>query len=440
MTIIKKQRKLVTIALMVTFFFYSGISMPTQENSGLQQQFERAITEYNDGNYLNSKSRLKNIIGTITAKKMDSKDILGKCYLLEGAIYEQEGDTQSAEKYYLKAKTEYGIKFIEGVDLTTLVLYKSTMLDKRVIEQPTRKKKKKKFPVLLVIGGVVVVAAVLVLLLSKKKEKEYTLTVNVGEGVEGTPASGPQTYKEGDTVNYNYSLSPGYNTLTVALDGNEVSSSGTITMGRDHILSASASANDVSLVLSTDTIEIPEGGSTSVNISLSAQPAEDINVYFVKESGGDFDISILSDTPMTFTTSNWNNLQTITFAAKEDGDEANGQAAFLISSPGLLTKSITATEVDNDIPSPPTVLITTPNNGAVVSGTVTITAQASGQSRIRRVEFYIDGGFLDSDSSFPYQIDWDTSSNLNGPHTIKAIVHDREELTASHQIQVTVSN
>ncbi len=98
--------------------------------------------------------------------------------------------------------------------------------------------KKKKFPTLLVVGAVVVVGVVALLLLKKKKKKEYTLTVTVGQGVQGNPSSGSTKYEEGTTVSYNYSLQSGYTQLTVTLDGNTVASSGTITMDRNHQLNA----------------------------------------------------------------------------------------------------------------------------------------------------------------------------------------------------------
>ena len=69
----------------------------------------------------------------------------------------------------------------------------------------------------------------------------YTLTVEVGEWVEGIPLTGVYTYKKGDGVNYNYSLRSGYNNLEILLDGNLVSSSGSILMDSDRTLKATAS-------------------------------------------------------------------------------------------------------------------------------------------------------------------------------------------------------
>ena len=71
---------------------------------------------------------------------------------------------------------------------------------------------------------------------------QFVLTVDRGNGVSGTPASGNYTYSTGDKVNYSYSPESGYANLVVRLDGSTVSSSGTITMNSSHNLTASATS------------------------------------------------------------------------------------------------------------------------------------------------------------------------------------------------------
>lgn len=71
--------------------------------------------------------------------------------------------------------------------------------------------------------------------------KQWTLTVNKGTGVDGTPASGSTVYKNGDSVSYNYTVAAGYRDLVVTLDGNRVDASGTFTMTANHILTVTAS-------------------------------------------------------------------------------------------------------------------------------------------------------------------------------------------------------
>ena len=69
----------------------------------------------------------------------------------------------------------------------------------------------------------------------------YTLTVSVGDGVSGTPATGSYPYTENDTVSYSYTAQSGYGNLTVTLDGAPVAASGVITMAASHTLTVTAS-------------------------------------------------------------------------------------------------------------------------------------------------------------------------------------------------------
>ncbi len=68
----------------------------------------------------------------------------------------------------------------------------------------------------------------------------HALTVNVSNGVSGTPTSGTYHYFEGTQIDYNYTLQENYKDLTVKLDAEEVENSGTITISQAHTLSATA--------------------------------------------------------------------------------------------------------------------------------------------------------------------------------------------------------
>jgi hypothetical protein len=72
---------------------------------------------------------------------------------------------------------------------------------------------------------------------------EYTLTVSVGDGVSGTPATGSYTYGENDTVSYNYTAMAGYGNLSVTLDGAPAAASGVITMSTSHTLTVTATVD-----------------------------------------------------------------------------------------------------------------------------------------------------------------------------------------------------
>jgi hypothetical protein len=73
---------------------------------------------------------------------------------------------------------------------------------------------------------------------------------------------------------------------------------------------------------------------------------------------------------------------------------------------------------------PPTVSVTQPAGGQTVSGTVNITASATDNVGVTRVEFLIDGGMVGNDTSSPYSYSWDTTTVSNGSHNLRAKAYD----------------
>lgn len=92
-------------------------------------------------------------------------------------------------------------------------------------------------------------------------------------------------------------------------------------------------------------------------------------------------------------------------------------------------------------PVPPTVSISAPTNGATVSGTQTITANASDTTGISGVQFKVDGAnFGAEDTTAPYTTSLDTKTLANGNHTISAIARNPGGLTSTATSTVTVNN
>jgi hypothetical protein len=92
--------------------------------------------------------------------------------------------------------------------------------------------------------------------------------------------------------------------------------------------------------------------------------------------------------------------------------------------------------------SAPTVSVSSPASGAVVSGTTTLTASASDGVGVAGVWFTIDGTTVGAeDSSAPYQTTWSTSSVPNGTHLVRALARDAAgNVGSSAAVTVTVSN
>jgi hypothetical protein len=93
---------------------------------------------------------------------------------------------------------------------------------------------------------------------------------------------------------------------------------------------------------------------------------------------------------------------------------------------------------------PPTASITAPSAGATVTGTSTITANATSSLAVQAVQFQVDGtnfGSPVTGSGPAYSIPWNTAALGNGPHTVSAIASDYlGQSTSSALVTVNVEN
>jgi hypothetical protein len=109
------------------------------------------------------------------------------------------------------------------------------------------------------------------------------------------------------------------------------------------------------------------------------------------------------------------------------------------------TATSSAVSLTVDIPAsdttPPTVNIDTPANDATVSGTVNVSASASDNVGVTRVEFFVDGTLASTDTTSPYDFSWDTAGASNGSHTLMAKAYDAAgNVGTSATVSVTVNN
>ena len=92
--------------------------------------------------------------------------------------------------------------------------------------------------------------------------------------------------------------------------------------------------------------------------------------------------------------------------------------------------------------TPPTITMTSPANGATLSGTVTLSANASDNVGVTSVQFQLDGANIGSAlSSSPYSESWNTATSANGAHVLTAQARDAAgNVGTSIAVSVTVSN
>lgn len=86
----------------------------------------------------------------------------------------------------------------------------------------------------------------------------------------------------------------------------------------------------------------------------------------------------------------------------------------------------------------PSISITTPENGATVSGRVKVSAVPSNFATIPSVKFFIDGVLKSTDSSSPFEYIWNTKGQSVGSHIITAQSFDSSGNTAATSISVSV--
>jgi hypothetical protein len=91
--------------------------------------------------------------------------------------------------------------------------------------------------------------------------------------------------------------------------------------------------------------------------------------------------------------------------------------------------------------TPPAASILSPSDGALVSGSLSVTMSASDDVAVSRVELKVDGGLVATDNTSPYSVTWNTATVANGTYTLTATAVDTSgNATTSEAVSVTVEN
>ncbi|GAA0670827.1 glycoside hydrolase family 9 protein [Kitasatospora atroaurantiaca] len=129
-------------------------------------------------------------------------------------------------------------------------------------------------------------------------------------------------------------------------------------------------------------ITVPEGGSATVAVRLSAAPVQNVTVTVTRTSG---DTDLSATTPsLLFTPANWATAQQISLSAAQDADTAAGSAVFTVGGPGVQAATFTATEADDDtVPPPASCSVAYKVDNAWSNGfTATVTVKNTGTSTV----------------------------------------------------------
>ena len=121
------------------------------------------------------------------------------------------------------------------------------------------------------------------------------------------------------------------------------------------------------LVLAPNPLNVPEDGSATYTVKLATEPTDSVTVAIAITGDPGTDLT-LDETSLTFTTANWDTVQTVTVEANDDDNAESETATLTHTASGGLYDSATAdlsvTVNDNDTPS----LVITPESLSVDEG------------------------------------------------------------------------
>jgi len=162
-------------------------------------------------------------------------------------------------------------------------------------------------------------------------------------------------------------------------------------------------------------------------------------------SGADFDSYGMMGTQPTTSSYTWrgytsSNPEVVTYASPAAG--VWYIMVYSYSGSGTFTITCTLTYGSTSDTTAPTVSLTAPSAGATVSGaSVAVSATASDNVAVTKVEFYVDSVLKSTDTAAAYSYTWDTTAYANGAHTIVAKAYDAaNNVGTSTSVSVTVSN
>jgi hypothetical protein len=118
-------------------------------------------------------------------------------------------------------------------------------------------------------------------------------------------------------------------------------------------------------------------------------------------------------------------------------DPANGVSVTQISH----TASTVTLDIRLSAPLPqgPTVSITSPTNGAVIStGSVTINVSATDKTGVKKVEFYTNSALIGQDTSSPYSFRWSIRKGTTGSQTIMVKAYNAAGVSSQSSVSVVV--
>jgi len=182
----------------------------------------------------------------------------------------------------------------------------------------------------------------------------------------------------------------------------------------------------------TVTIGSPAAGSTvGGTVSVSANASDNVGVTKVEFYVNGALQATDSSAPYSFS---WN---TAGFA---NGSYTLTMKAYdAAGNVGQASSTVNVQNVQKDT-TPPTVSIASPASGSTVSGTVNVSANATDNVGVTKVEFYVNGALQSTDTSSPYNFSWNTASLVNSSYTLTMKAYDAAGNVGQASSTVNVQN
>ncbi len=205
---------------------------------------------------------------------------------------------------------------------------------------------------------------------------------------------------------------------------------------RAHDAAANNSPQSTPLVVSTLVDLVPpstptrlvSSAPTTTAINLSWNVATDdvaVAAYKLYRSG--ILITTVSGTSYTDTSRHYNTSYNYTVSAVDTSNNASPP------SPPLAASTLPDTAM-------PTVSLSAPSDGQSLQFTVPISATASDDLDLARVEFYVDSTLISSIPAAPFSLNWNSYAVHNGAHTITVKAIDATGNFSTQAASVTINN
>ncbi len=185
------------------------------------------------------------------------------------------------------------------------------------------------------------------------------------------------------------------------------------------------------------TITTPSSGTTiTSSTTISATAIDNVAIQKIE-----FYLDNLTSTPLCIDTTSpytcsW------TPASSQNGSHNLYIKAYDTSNNSTSTTTPVTVTVNVSVPdtSPPTVTILTPTNSAFLTGTVSLTSNATDNAGVQKVEYYYDNtNLIGSSTTSPYSVSWPVTALASGStHSLTAKVYDTSNNTNTTTIAVSI--